>query len=201
MKHLRERVLMAAILVGLPTLILVLGILPTLKRSKELRQQIQAVNEDYKTLPPFMPLSRVEREALADPKATWRSRLPMVTSDKARLAHYHRVVGDLQGTLKAAGVPSRGMRSSWDPIKASFSVPGEMGADPHTLALFQDSPDSQVNGWVLEAEIPGPTSHLFRSMAAIHRVGPILEPVGLRWEAGLDFRQQKLLLRNLVLTP
>ena len=201
MKHLRERALMAAVLIGLPILFLVVGILPILRRSLGLRQQIQALNEENKAIPHFSPLSKAEREALADPQAAWRSRLPVVAGDRARLNHYHRGVGDLQATLKAAGIPSRGMRSSWDPIKASFSVPSEMGADPHELPTSQDSPELRVNGWVLEAEIPGATAQLFKAMAAIHRVGPILEPVGLRWEASPDFRQQKLLLRNLVLTP
>ena len=201
MKHIKERLLMAAVLIGLPILLLVVGILPVLRRSQALRQQIQAANEEYKALPNFSPLSKAEREALADPKAAWRSRLPLTAGDRARLTHYHRVVGDLQGALKAAGIPSRGMRSSWDPIKASFSVPGEMGADPHELPVSQDSPELRVSGWVLEAEIPGTTSQLFKALASIDRVGPLLEPVGLRWEASPEFRQQKLLLRNLVLTP
>lgn len=201
MKHLRERAFMVAILLGLPALIILFGILPTLRHSKELRLQLQTLSEEYKAIPRFAPLSKVEREALADPHAAWRSRMPVVAGDKARLGHYHRVVSDLQAALKAEGIPSRGMRSSWDPIKASFSVPTEMGADPQELSISQDAPELHVNGWVLEAEIPGSTAQLFKSLAALHRVGPLLEPVGLRWEAASDSRQQKLLLRNLVLTP
>lgn len=201
MKHLRERFLMVAVLVGVPALILLLGVLPLLKSSQALRAQIQATHEEFRTIPPFTPLTRAERELLEDPAAPWRSRLPVVAGDRARLAHYHRVVGELQGVLKGAGIAPRGMRSSWDPIRASFSVPGAMEPDPRELSPSQDAPELNLKGWVLETEVPGATEQLFRGLGVVHRVGPLLEPVGLRWEAGPDLREQKLIFRNLVLVP
>lgn len=201
MKHVRERFLMAAGLLGLPALIVVFGILPQIERSRKLRAQIQTAHDEFKVLPQFTPLSHAEKEQLEDPAAPWRFRLPVIVGDRARLDHYHRVIGELQDTLRARGIAARGMRSSWDPIKASFSVPGGMGADPKALLPAQDAPELKVKGWVLEVDVPGATSQLFHGLGTVHRVGPILEPVGLRWEAGPEIREQKLLLRNLVLVP
>lgn len=201
MKHLRERLLMAAVLIGLPTLVLGVGILPAVRESRALRAQIQAANEEFKTLPQFTPLTQAEREALGAPDAPWRSRMPLVVGDRARLAHYHRVVGDLQGVLKSGGISPRGIRSSWDPIRASFSVPSGMDADRVAFSGSQDAPEMKVNGWVLEMEIPGGTDQLFKALGLVHRAGPLLEPAGLRWEATPDYREQRLLLRNLVLVP
>ena len=201
MKHPKERALMAAVLLGAPSLLLWLGLLPVIRRGEALRQQIRSLNAEFVTLSRFSPLSKEERELTQDPAAAWRSRMPMVAGDQARLAHYNRVVSELQETLKQAGVASSRMRSSWDPIQASFTIPEDLGGLPASAAPSQDSAELQASGWVLEAEIPGATPQLFKALAATHRVHSLLEPVGLRWEAGPDHRRQNLLLRNLVLTP
>lgn len=201
MKFLRERLLMALALVGVPVLILWLGIFPAQRRTEALRARIRQTEEAYKTLPRFAPLSASERAFLQDPRASWRTRMPLVGGDRARLAHYSRVVGELQDTLRRGGAPSLGMRSSWDPIQASFSLPEAIPQITPDLGIFQDDPGLKVRGWVVDAEIGGTTERLFQALGVVHQVGPILEPVGLRWEATPEHRRQHLILRNLVLTP
>ena len=201
MKHLRERALMAVVLFGAPALLLWLGILPAIRRSEALRQRIQGLNGEYVAQPICVPLSQAERELTQDPLAPWRTRMPLVAGDLARLSHYNRVVNELHETLSQARVAPSKMRSSWEPIKASFTIPPEMGLAPFDVSASQDSPELKASGWVLEAEIPGTTPQLFKALAVIHQVHPILEPVGFRWEAMPDHRRQNLLLRNLVLTP
>jgi hypothetical protein len=201
MKYLRERSLMVLALIGLPALILGLGIFPVQKRAEALRARLRVTEEEYKATPRFAPLSTAERSLLQDSQAPWRTRMPLVAGDRARLAHYSRVVGELQGTLLGNGTPAVGMRSSWDPIQASFTLQGSLPEITPELGSSQDSTSLKASGWVLEAEIPGTTENLFQALGAIHKVRPLMEPVGLRWEATLEQRRQHLLLRNLVLIP
>lgn len=201
MKYQRERILMGLSLVGLPALIVALGIYPTQKRSNAVRAQIMAAEEAYKVIPAVHGLNPEERQLLDDPKAAWRTRLPLVIGDQARLAHYNRVVGELQQGLTRAGVPAGGMRSSWDPIQASFTLAGNLSDPLQASSTAPDSPALKVSGWTLEANIPGSTGQLFRALGAVDQVQPLLEPVGLRWTATPERRDQHLILRNLVLLP
>jgi len=201
MRYQRERLLMGLSLVGLPALLVVLGIYPTQRRSNALRVQIQAAEEAYKVIPAVHGLNPEERKLLDDPKAAWRTRLPLVVGDQARLAHYHRVVGELQRGLTRVGTPAGGMRSSWDPIQASFTLAGSLSEPAQEVVTTPDSPALKVGGWTLEANIPGNTGQLFKALGAVDQVQPLLEPVGLRWMATPDRRDQHLILRNLILLP
>lgn len=201
MRYQRERLLMGLSLVGLPALLVVLGIYPTQRRSNALRLQIQAAEEAYKVIPAVHGLNPDERRLLDDPKATWRTRLPLVVGDQARLAHYHRVVGALQQGLSRVGTPAGGMRSSWDPIQASFTLAGSLSEPVPDPVSAPDSPSLKVSGWTIEANIPGSTGQLFKALGAVDQVQPLLEPVGLRWTATPDRRDQHLILRNLILLP
>jgi len=201
MKHLRERMLMAVALVVVPILGVVFGVLPVHRRTAALRQQIQTLNQEDAQLPRFSPPTQAERALLESEQVRVEARIPLLSGDAARLAHYHRVVSGLQGVFQREGLASPAMRSSWDPIRASFTLPGvlETGvAHPRT-----ESPRSpgQVQGWVLEVQVPGGTANLFRALARVREPDPLLEPVGLRWDADPEEHRQHLLLRNLVLAP
>lgn len=198
MRHLKERALLAAVVLGVPVLFGFVVARPILKRIDAFKTRFKEASAELATLPQFQPVSAEEREVLEDAKAPWRRRMPVVQGEQSRLAHYHRVVSELQGAWKAAKVPPLNLRSSWDPIRASFTLPAvalaQEGADP----ALRDAPELRVQGWVLEAKFPAPTDVLFRALAVVPRMEPLLEPVGLRWEAYPDHRQQSLLLRNLV---
>ena len=47
----------------------------------------------------------------------------------------------------------------------------------------------------------GKPDQLFQGLAALGRVEPLLEPVGLRWQSTPERTRQSLLLRNLILAP
>ena len=172
---------------------------PILKRIDGHKQRFNAASNELVSLPPFMPVSPVEREVLDDPSAAWRKRMPVLSSEQARLAHYHRVVSALQRGWKAAGVPAIGLRSSWDPIRASFTLPGAIEAAEAQKPTLTDSPEVSVRGWVVEARFVAPTEVLFKALVLVPQLEPLLEPIGLRWEATPEHRQQSLILRNLVL--
>jgi hypothetical protein len=148
--------------------------------------------------PRFTPVRPEERAVLEDPAAGWRRRMPVLTTEQARLAHYDRVVGDLQRAWRVGGTPSLGLRSSWDPIHASFTLPPALGAGAGPASAIPDHPDLSVHGWVLEARFSGDSAQLFKALAQVPRVEPLLEPVGLRWASTPAERQQTLILRNLV---
>lgn len=201
MKIFHERLLMALGLLGLPTLVVLGGILPVLKRSEGLKKEIQALEMEYKDIPRFSKLSMDEKQLLQDPDATWRKRMPVLLGDAARLNHYSRVVGELQYTLRSAGAPMDALRSSWDPIQATFTLEEDLAEITPGQTPVPDSPEYKVQGWVLEANIPGTTEKLFQAMASSYEVHPLLEPVGIRWESTLEKRRQQILYRNLVLCP
>ena len=201
MKHAKERSILILLLLGLPGLYWYVGMRPALKRLDYFRSLIQAANDESKEIPRFTPLSQEERSILGDPKAEWRYRLPVIRTDQDRIAHYDIVVSELTEAWKRGGVPPLSMRSSWDGIKASFTVPKQLDEVGMRPAPTQDSPELKVKGWVLEAEGSGKIGDLFKMMSLVGGVQPMLEPVGMRWEAGPDDHRQYLLLRNLVLTP
>ncbi len=201
MKLLHERMLLGVGLLGVPALLILVGIMPMLKKTEHLKKEIQALESEYKDIPRFSPLSRDEKQFLQDPEATWRKRMPVVLGDAARLNHYSRVVGELQYTLRTSGAPMDSLRSSWDPIQATFTLEEDLAEITPGLTPVQDRPEYKVQGWVLEANIPGSTDKLFQAMATSYEVHPLLEPVGIRWESTLEKRRQQILYRNLVLCP
>ena len=201
MKHVKERSILILMLLGLPALYWIFGIRPSVQRMNEFRTRIQAANEESKDYPRFASISQDERPLLEDPQAQWRGRIPVIRTDQDRIAHYDEVVSELTEAWRGAGMTPLSMRSSWDSIKASFTVPKGLDEVGGRGAPTLDAPELRVKGWVLEAGIPGNTGNLFRMMAVVESVHPLLEPVGIRWQAGPDERRQYLLFRNLVLSP
>ena len=161
------------------------------------RARQQAADARIQELPNVQPLASGEREALVDPAAPWRARLAVLQGEADRLEHYHRVVTDLHGRLQASGVVVEGIRSTWDPIQGSFTLPAALAPSP-TRGSDAEA-QASLQGWVLEARIGAPSLRLFEALEALPRVGPVLEPVGFRWEAGAEGVRQHLVLRNLVL--
>lgn len=200
MRHPKERLGMVLGVAILPLVLLFGFLLPARRHNQALRETLDALNQEATPAPRFMPLTQAESPLLADPQAGWRRRIPGVQGDRARLDHYTRVVSSLQDALQKAGVPSPSMRSSWDPIHASFTLAGGLIDSPAPSAgPGADRPDLQVKGWILEVQVPGETGNLFRALQASARVEPLLEPVGFRWELGAAERRQHLIFRNLVL--
>lgn len=197
-RNLKERLLQAGIVLVVPLLFGVLVARPTLRRIDGHKQRFQAASAEAAAIPQFSSVTPAEREVLDDPAAAWRRRMPVLASEQARLAHYHRVVSTAQRGWKAAGVPVVGLRSTWDPIRASFTLPAAVDSAEEAKPVLQDSPELKVRGWVVEARFPAPTDALFRALAVVPQFEPLLEPIGLRWESYPDHRQQSLLLRNLV---
>ena len=198
---------MGLLLAGLPAVILWLVILPSTRRMALLRGRIAAAHERGREARPFTPVSREERAFLLDPGAPWRSRLPWIADDGARLAQVDRVVTEVNAALAAKGVKATAMKVLLDPVNGGFSLPAGLTHSPGPPRASSDAPEFQVGGWVLEVEIGGPTGELFKALAALATVNPLLEPVGLRWEVaagpdgGVAEQHQVLRLRNLYLKP
>jgi len=195
----QERILMVVALLVLPALVAGFGVWPLHRRTLTLRQQIQQVDQEDFPLPRFTPPTQAERAWLEAQRPRMEARMPLLTRDAARLAHYHRVVSELQAVLQQEGIPSPAMRSSWDPIQASFTLPGPLAPSPVAPPRADIEAPGLVKGWVLEVQVPGGTSNLFRALARIGDVEPLLEPVGLRWVLDAKEHRQHLWLRNLVL--
>lgn len=198
-RNVKERLLLVGVVIFVPLLFGLLVAKPILKRIDALKLRFNQASNDLASLPQFSPVSPAEREVLNDPAAPWRKRMPVLIDEQSRLAHYHWVVSELQRGWKGAGVPVLGLRSSWDPIQASFTLPGAVEAAEAQKQDLQDSPELRVRGWVVEARFAAPTDSLFKALALVPRIEPLLEPVGLRWDATAEHRQQSLILRNLVL--
>lgn len=193
-----ERVAFVLIFLVLPICFYAFVVRPTSATLDALNARIEAADAQIRDLPNFQPLSAEERRVLLDPAAPWRQRLPIVAGDRAKLAHYDRVVSLLQRTWGLHGVSIVGVRSSWDPIQASFTLPGTL---PPPLGQPGASGPGELKAWVLEARIAGTADRLFIGLEHLPAVQPMLEPVGLRWESTPERRQQSLWLRNLVLEP
>jgi hypothetical protein len=203
----RERLLMALLLAALPVGLYGLLLRPSLRRLEALHRRIQRA-QDGPAVQAFTPVSREERAFLEDPAAPWRSRLPQVAGDGARLAQVNRVVNEVDMALRARGVAVTAMRAALDPISADFTLPDRLAQSPAPAPAATDAPEYQVEGWVLEVEVAGTTGALFQALSAVSAVNPLLEPVGLRWEASAPAEgatragpRQYLLLRNLYLKP
>ncbi len=174
--------------------------LPARGRMQLARTRIDVARAALQELPRYDPLSPEEALVLQSPQAAWKSRIPLVRGDGDRLFHYHRVVTDLDRALSGSGLRTHGMRSSWDPIRASFTLPSLLAP---TLAapIPGEALDGPLGAWVLEVQLEGPTAGLFTALERLRQVQPLLEPVGLRWEATPERRAQSLLLRSLVVQP
>jgi hypothetical protein len=195
---------MGLLLAGLPVAGYFLLARPAMGRIQALQLRIQAANEGFQGVPPFTPVSREERKLLEDPAAPWRSRIPLVDGDAARMAQVDRVVSQLAAALRARKVKAVAMRAVLEPVQAEFTVPASLAQGPLPApGTAPDTPGQQMAGWVLEVEIGGRTGSLFRALAAVAEVNPLLEPVGLRWESaqGTGSQRKYLLLRNLYLQP
>jgi len=196
-----ERLLLAGLFGLLPILFTVAVVLPSRHRMEARKARMAAIAQRLRELPVIQPLSPRERQLLADPQGSWRGRIPLLKGDAERFAHYHRVVSGLQGEWKRAGVPLLGVRSSWSALDGSYSLPGDLGNPDLGLGAAGTAAAGQVQGWVLDARVGGKPDRLFLALAALGRVEPLLEPVGLRWASRPEQTRQSLLLRNLILAP
>jgi hypothetical protein len=183
----------------LPALFIGLLLMPSLKRDAEYLERQRKADQRIQELPAVQPLNAEERKVLEDPSAPWRRRIPLISSDAARLGHYHRVVTGLQSACKQSGIALLGVRSTWDPIRGSFTLPAVLASGP--LLPVEGGSQGRLEAWVLEAHVDGPTPQLFRALEGIPRVDPLLEPIGFRWEGDEKGLRQYLLLRNPVLAP
>jgi len=195
----KEWALLFVVFGVLPVLFIVFILFPSLKRDTEYLERQRAANQRLQELPAVQSLGTEERKLLLDPAAPWKRRIPFIAHDGARLSHYHQVVTELQQNTRKSSINLVGVRSSWDPIRGSFTLPGILASGP--LLPAEGGSQGQLRAWVLEAQVEGPTPQLFRAMEGIPRVDPLLEPIGLRWVGDPKGLRQYLLLRNLVLTP
>ena len=202
MRTYRERLLMGLLFAGLPVLLYALVIRPATLRFHRLHERIRAADEACRDVQAFTPVTQAERAFLEEPAAAWRTRVPLLDGDGARLAHANRVVSDLSVALKGRGLRAAAMRAAWEPIEAQFTLPGPVAKGPRMTRVAGDAPEHTLAGWALEVELPGPTGQLFKALGPLAQVDPLLEPVGLRWElAGPARHRQVLFLRNYYLQP
>lgn len=196
----RDRYILAAIFVFAPAALIWGVLLPAQHRMAEMRARMDAANAQLETIGHVAPLTEAERRVLEDPKAAWRSRMPLLRDDTGKLEHYTRVITGLQSRLAASGARVEGIRSSWDPIQADFTAPANLAMKGREDAP-PPSPDAVVAGWALEVRIAAPPAALGRALETLPEVDPLLVPAGLRWEAQEGKPFQALILRNLYLAP
>lgn len=185
----------------LPAVFVGLVFLPVKKRMEADRLRLEAAIQRYQQLPNIQPLTNQERSLLEDPKATWRTRIEVVGNDARRLAHYHRVVTDVQREFKGRGVELAGVRSTWNPILGSFTLPATLGPATRFEGTELAPGSVKLQAWVLEARVGGTPTELFKALESLPRIQPLLEPVALRWESDPDQQKQAIVLRNLVIVP
>ncbi len=114
------------------------------------RARITEAEARIQELPRYTPLSAEETAFLENPSAPWRARIPQITGDRDRLAHYQRVVTSLDQTFRRGGLRIHGMRSSWDPIHASFTLDKELAWGPSTRFPLETPQGGTLQAWVLE---------------------------------------------------
>lgn len=200
MKTSRERLLIGFVFAGLPLVLYAFVIRPSTLRLKTLHQRIREANEACRDVPTFTPVGKEERAFLEDPEARWRTRIPLVADDGARLAHANRVVSDLSAALKRRSVAVASMRAVWEPILANFTLPAHLAKEGGRGEFAWDVPELHLEGWALEVELPGSTGQLFKALGPLAEVSPLLEPVGLRWEVAEGAKhRQFLIVRNFYL--
>lgn len=195
------RVFLVLILVLSPVLFWLLIWRPADGRMATSRSRIAAAQARTLELPRYTPLSPDESTFLEDPAAAWKQRIPLIRGDRDRLAHYHFVVTRVSQAFRRGGLRLNGLRSSWDPIRASFTLDRDLGLEGLGLSPAGSAQDGTLAAWALEVQIDGPTDGLFTGLDQLKHLPPLLEPVGLRWEATPERRAQSIWLRNLVLVP
>lgn len=172
------------------------------KRMEALKARQREAELQLAQLPTIQPLTQEERAVLEDPTARWRRRLPLVPGDAERLAQVHRVVTELEAAWKARGITTSSLRSAWDPVKASHTLPERRDLLTGTLPAPGPGTTGRLQAWVLEAGIGGDLARLRQACLTTPAIDPILEPVGLRWEKDEEGAlRQSVILRNLVLVP
>lgn len=112
MQPVTERFLLGLLVLGLPVALYAAILRPATQRRAALRHRLQAARGVCGDKLPFTPLSAAEQAFLKAEGAPWRTRLPLVGDDQARLAQVHRVVSELSAALKARGVPIAGLRAT-----------------------------------------------------------------------------------------
>jgi hypothetical protein len=165
------------------------------------RQRLEAAVRRYQELPTIQPLTAQERVLLDDPKASWRSHIEPVGSDVQRFMHYHRVVTELQRSFKSKGVNLLGVRSTWNPIQGSFTLPANLGSAVDFKGTEPRTGTGKLQAWVIETRIGGTPTELFTALESLPHIHPLLEPVALRWDSDLEQQKQIIVLRNLVTVP
>jgi len=196
----REWFLLGIIFALLPAVFFFVVVLRGRQRMEAYKVRQAAVEQQMMTLIPVQPLSSQERIFLSDPSAPWRKRMPYLEGDAARLWHYHETVTQLLGALQKGGVTTGSVRSSFDPVQGSFSLPPHL-EELSSQGIQGGAPKGHPQAWVLEISVEGTSAQLFRALDLLPAVEPILEPLGLRWEATPEGHKQYLVLRNLVLVP
>lgn len=195
------RILLGLILVLSPLLFWLLVWRPANGRMEANRSRIAEAQAQMLELPRYTPLSPEESAFLEDPAAEWKQRIPMIRGDRDRLAHYNFVITRVSQSFRRSGIRLHGMRSSWDPIHASFTLDRDLATEGFGLPPSGNAQEGVLAAWVLEAQVDGPTEGLFTGLDQLEQVTPLLEPVGIRWEATPERRLQSIWLRNLVLVP
>lgn len=196
----REWFLLGVIFALLPALFFFLVVLRGRHNMNEYKARQAAAEQRLQAIVPVQPLSTRERHLLEDPAAPWRNRMPYLEGDTDRLWHYHRTITELQRTLKQGGVATGSVRSSFDPVQGSFSLPAglsDMSGEPSHAKGGQ----GHLQAWVLEVSLEGSSTQIFRALDLLPSVEPVLEPIALRWETTPEGHKQLLVLRNLVLVP
>jgi hypothetical protein len=195
------RILLILILILSPVLFWLLIWRPADGRMAANRSRMAEAQARILELPRYAPLSPDESAFLEDPAAAWKQRLPLIRGDRDRLAHYHLVITQVSQAFRRSGLRLNGMRSSWDPIRASFTLDRDLSPVALGLPPAGTIQDGTLAAWVLEVQIDGPAEGLFTGLDQLKHLPPLLEPVGLRWEATPERRAQSIWLRNLVLVP
>ena len=211
MKAAREYGIMVLLFAGLPLLLYGALLRPSLQRVAHLEARIREAGEGTPPCRLFTPVTPEERVFLEAPEAPWRKRLPVVAEDGARLRHVDRVVHEVDASLRAAGLRATAIRGALEPVRAQCTLPAHLAQGAPGPAPLQDGPELGVAAWVLEVEVAGTSRELFRAMSALAGAEPLLEPVGLRWQALSEpdgsrdvpdpGGRQSLLLRTFYLKP
>jgi len=169
----KERLLLGFVMTALPIAFYFLFIRPSLLEMEGLQQRIAQAHA-ASPFQNYTPVSRQERAFLEAPAAPWRSRIPVLAGDGARMAHVHRVVSDLNATFKAGGVKVVGIQATWAPIEAKFTLPAQLTQEAAPARSVEDAPEFKVAGWVLVVEIGGATGDTFGAVCELIEIVPAL---------------------------
>lgn len=208
MRRSGEYRILGLVLVGMPLGLYGLLFHPSIHRLERLERRIRLAHEEAPDHASFTPVAAEERAFLEAPGAPWRTALPLIAEDGARISHVNRVVNALNAALIDRGLRATAIRAALDPVRIDFSLPSHLAWEAPASAGPRDVPENNVAAWVLEVEIPGTSRELFRALSALAGAQVPLEPVGIRWEASPGARlpgaagaRQCILVRNFYLKP